>query len=68
MCSPEEGLQALIEYHDGDYGNYEPVTEQSLDEHWENQDRWPPERIDVKVKLLAQIRDGKPWYWFSIHE
>ena len=66
--SPEEGLESLIDSYAGDYGHYEPVTEKSLDAHWEEQDRWDVTDLVTKEKLRTSVKEGKPWFWFSIHE
>jgi hypothetical protein len=64
---PDETLEILIAENGGDYGDCERVTLESLDEHWENQDRWPVWNQLMKAKLRELVAAGKPFWWFTIH-
>lgn len=68
---PREVLDIIIAEYCGDTGTFERVTLDNFNELWDNQDRWEfqskSNKETIKEKIKAQLMDGKPWYWFSVH-
>ena len=65
--TPEAVLQEIKDEEGGDSGSFDPVTESNVDELFVEADNFQDASKETLEKLRENIRNGRTYYFFSVH-